>query len=410
MSLVLFTLSLLIGIWLVRLIRNLDCYQPQPLKPLVLTTVIGGLISITIAIVVGRILNLFGLYQELSVLNFFVFTGPIEETAKLAGFLICLKLLRIRFDEPVDAIVYMSCVALGFSLIENLGYALRAPILLGIRSFTTTPMHIVFSATMALVFVANNRNEKAWKSLTKAVLIASFFHGLYDSLLLLLNSRAQISLSMPLATLNIFVTIMILSILWGKKVFGYALLNSPCRKNLVASLAEPTSTRPKKCAGCKKEATHNSYRFQKDTVEECQDCGCIILPEKEAVNFLNYYLPHYSALIGRNKELASKLKVFFVPFFDEKYKPHRRINVKEASPMIETFANDLRSHFEKSATFSFIFGTRPILGSENGIINEEYRGVVSSAVFKNTLTTATVVIGTLLGVVGFISLILKLLE
>ena len=51
-------------------------------------------------------------------------------------------------DEPTDSLIYMACVALGFSLIENYFYAVRNPSttpLIAIRLIICTPMHIAFS-------------------------------------------------------------------------------------------------------------------------------------------------------------------------------------------------------------------------------------------------------------------------
>jgi len=359
MGLVLFIVNILIGFWLVHLIRKQDYYHPEPFRQMAFATMAGGVLSIGVTVIAGYLLQQIGLYRDIGIIDFFIFTGPIEETAKLVGFLLFIRMFKVQFGEPVDAVIYMSCVALGFSLIENLGYALGAPLLLGVRSVTATPMHIIFSTTMALVFATNVSKDKVLLSLLKAVLVASFFHGLYDAL---------VSVE-ALDTTHLYLLIM-LAMFWGKKVFGYALLNSPHRRDMLTTLSKVSQTSPKTCIGCGKEFAHNVYSFQNEVVEECQACESVILPEKKAAKFLNHFLPHYQVFIGKNEALRGKLNSFFSEFHDKSYNAHRRIKIKEPSPLIETLAEEFRKIFEKSAIFSFVFATRPVLATENGIINE----------------------------------------
>ncbi|MBI2519203.1 MAG: PrsW family intramembrane metalloprotease [Bdellovibrio sp.] len=360
-----------LGFWLVHVIRKQDLYRPEPLRQMVIATVLGGSISVGITLASGFVLQKMGLYKGIQILNFFLFTGPIEESSKLIGFLLFIRFFKVHFDEPVDAVIYMSCVALGFSLLENLAYAMGAPFLLGIRIVTATPMHIIFSTMVALVFATNIGNDRILRSICKAMLLASFFHGLFDALVFL----GIIHVS------QLFVLI-ILVIFWGKKVFGYTLLNSPYRRSMSAALLNSIATNSKYCVNCDKDSIHNSYILQNATIEECQSCQSIILPEKKAGNFLHYFLPYYSVFIGRDDDLKSKLDFFFHEIHDKNYNAHRKIIINEASPLVEKLAEDFRKVFENGATFSFIFGTRPILASEDGIINAKYRDAISSVGFK----------------------------
>lgn len=342
---------------------------------MVFATIIGGVLSVGITLIAGYLLQQIGLYRNIGIINFFIFTGPIEETSKLLGFLFFIRLFKIQFDEPVDAVIYMSCVALGFSLIENLGYSLGTPLLLGVRSVTATPMHIIFSTTMALVFATNVSQNKVLHCLIKAILVASFFHGLYDALVFI-----------GVVNTTVLYLLIMLAIYWGKKVFGYALLNSPHRKDILNTLSKASHTEVKKCIACGEKYNHNSYSFQSEVIDECQACESIVLPEKKAIKFLNHFLPHYQVFIDKNDELKKKLNAFFYELHDMNYNAHKRIKIKEASPLVEELAEEFRKNFEKSVTFSFVFATRPVLEIKSEIINEHYKNIVNNDAFKIMMT------------------------
>src|SRR5437762_947411 len=91
MGSILFIIDLLIGLWLIHILRKRDIYSPEPYKYMLIATVFGGTIAVLITLTVSGILHQFGLYTQMSVLNFFVFTGPIEEISKLLGFLLFIK-------------------------------------------------------------------------------------------------------------------------------------------------------------------------------------------------------------------------------------------------------------------------------------------------------------------------------
>jgi RsiW-degrading membrane proteinase PrsW (M82 family) len=57
----------------------------------------------------------------------FLIVGLFEETAKVLGLFAVYPFIKKRLTGPAAAIIYMSCVALGFSLIENYSYAGAGP-------------------------------------------------------------------------------------------------------------------------------------------------------------------------------------------------------------------------------------------------------------------------------------------
>ncbi len=387
-------LNFIIGLGLVYLLRRQDRYHPESLWHMSLATIVGGVISVSLTLLFILGLHQIGLYKTPGYLDFFLYTGPIEETSKLIGFLLFVKLFKINLDEPVDAVIYMSCAALSFSLIENLGYAMGTPVLIGIRSVTATPMHIIFSSTMALVYSAGAGHKKFYLNLTKSVLIASFFHGLYDSLVW----------SGILTTTHLYLLITF-SLLWGKKIFGYTLLNSPHRVTF-ENLKALTTLRTKNCIACAKEGNHSTYKIRNLEFDECQSCLQVVLPEKRARKVIDHFLPHHFVFLNKNEDLQKRFNSVFREFHDKNYDMHRKFSIKDAGMEVSSLTEEFKKVFERSATFSFVFGTRPMLSSKNGILNYEFR----SAVTNDGTKMVFVLLTTFLGVFLFIWALMAVLR
>lgn len=155
--------------------------------------------------------------------------GLIEETAK---FLIVQKKVinDPEFDEPLDAMLYMIIVALGFAALENLLYL--SPVLLpktgldikdaafvaGFRFIGATFLHALASGVIGyfLAFsILSHKNKKLL--LASGITIAAVLHGLFNISIIgivdgiekgntLLSSISTASLILILILLAIFVS------------------------------------------------------------------------------------------------------------------------------------------------------------------------------------------------------------
>jgi protease PrsW len=95
-----------------------------------------------------------------------------------------------EFNEPMDGIVYAVMVGMGFATVENLMYVFNTDAEGGIstaigRAFTAVPAHAAFAVLMGSYmglakFVPERRNSY----MLTGLLLAIFFHGLYDFFLL----------------------------------------------------------------------------------------------------------------------------------------------------------------------------------------------------------------------------------
>ena len=112
-----------------------------------------------------------------------IFVGFNEELLKA----VAAVLLTRRFgdlDEPVDAPLYAMMTALGFAVIENVGYAAQfgAGVLLP-RYLLATPVHVVLALLWGNAWAKGrflNPRKPLWLSMAPAVCVAAILHGTWD--------------------------------------------------------------------------------------------------------------------------------------------------------------------------------------------------------------------------------------
>ena len=129
-----------------------DRCEPEPKRYLLLTFIAGG-ISVFIALLIEQRVMLY--FTGTALLFIWAVT---EELLKFgAAYLVALR-LRV-FDEPLDAVIYMVTVALGFSAFENMlflmtplqnGDVLRTIITGDLRFIGATLLHTLSSATIGI--------------------------------------------------------------------------------------------------------------------------------------------------------------------------------------------------------------------------------------------------------------------
>ena len=148
-ELILILISFAFGILCIRHLRRYDVHEQEPLWVMVAVTIWGGFVSIVSSLFLYRMIQENGIALTDGFPFSYLYVGYVEELAKLLALVSCWPIIRKEMDEPTDGLIYMACVALGFSLIENYFYALANPginALIAIRLVICTPMHIASSA------------------------------------------------------------------------------------------------------------------------------------------------------------------------------------------------------------------------------------------------------------------------
>ncbi len=165
-----------------------DRCEPEPKRYLLLTFIAGG-VMVFVALWIEQKTMLY--FTGTSLLFLWAVT---EEVLKFgAAYLVALR-LRV-FDEPIDAVVYMVTVALGFSAFENMlflltpiqnGDILRTIITGDLRFIGATLLHTLSSATIGIA-LALAFYKGAWARCMAAlvgVVLAITLHTLFNFFIL----------------------------------------------------------------------------------------------------------------------------------------------------------------------------------------------------------------------------------
>ena len=182
------------------------CYKdkksPEPTSQL-LKAFFFGVLSAPLSFCLSIPFGIIGLYPDEvttilgSVSNAFFAAALPEEIAKL--FMLWLLLRKNRyFEEKMDGIVYAVCVSLGFAALENILYLFsNYEEFLSVdisRALFAVPGHFCFGILMGYYYSLAKFYPKTHKKNKALILVAPIIvHGLYDSILFIINVTPAIS-------------------------------------------------------------------------------------------------------------------------------------------------------------------------------------------------------------------------
>ncbi|WGD34306.1 PrsW family glutamic-type intramembrane protease [Olleya sp. YS] len=162
-----------------------DKYEKEPKRLLVISFLLGAIVSIIITTLLYSVFNVYvPLVDKLSVWEqfkqaFFV-VGFSEELSKYLIVLLFAQQHK-EFNEPFDGIVYAVMVSMGFAATENIMYVLQSgPATALVRAFTAIPAHATFGILMGYYMgKAKFAPNKLYLNLL-GLFFAILFHGAYD--------------------------------------------------------------------------------------------------------------------------------------------------------------------------------------------------------------------------------------
>ncbi len=141
--------------------------------------------------------------------TYFLIVGPVEETTKFLVFIFLAGIFK-SIKEPRDGLIQAGSAALGFSLIENFGYAMAYGLsVLLIRSVITTLGHVTFAAFWGLGWGAYQYSSGSGEKTTDRFFViplliaAMVVHAGFDTLLE--YGHFYLALFLDLADLYIFI-------------------------------------------------------------------------------------------------------------------------------------------------------------------------------------------------------------
>jgi RsiW-degrading membrane proteinase PrsW (M82 family) len=168
-------------IWLLYFLRNDK--NPEP-KKVLFFAFLGGGVATALSYFIqteAMISSNFFISLTIPVLLIFAFT---EEFLKYVAFLFTAKRTN-EVDEPVDFVIYMITIALGFVAVENAIYLFSLETvaemaqLTFFRFLTATLLHAIASGILGVfIYAASKKSNKLFTVL--GLLIATLIHGVYN--------------------------------------------------------------------------------------------------------------------------------------------------------------------------------------------------------------------------------------
>ncbi len=269
-------ISFIVGFAYLLFIRHYDKYEKEPLGKLILFSFFGGIVSILVTF----FFYLF-IHPKERFLDAIFLVGTTEEIAKLLSFLFIFRLIKKDFDEIVDGIIYMAALALGFSVIENLFYAMEAQYpykLLALRFVTATIGHISFSIYMGIALYIHKKIHKNYLGILLSILLSILAHGIYDGVIFEPDLNA---LFIPVFIILVWIGLKLLKMAYAysKKKHSFA-LNSTIKK-----INEPIN-----CCHCEGKVG-TKYEFIKNDFLVCETCQHVLIEVKSFKSLVKYYRP-----------------------------------------------------------------------------------------------------------------------
>ena len=343
-------ISFLIGVLCIRYIRKHDVFEPEPISKMVLVTILGGSASLAICFVMYSLIKMVGFEIRHDFFSAYGIIGPVEEFSKLLGFLLIYNIIKKELNEPIDYIIYISCVSLGFSLVENYFYSIDSEnnfYLLFLRILISTPMHIAFSAIMGLsVFLWKNINYSI-NTVFGAFFYASILHGTFDYLIFM--------------GLSILVLVGILGIYWNQlfKYFSYLSALSPNYPlSEIISKHQTDHIRDKiECIKCDNIDPKEEYKFGKAILYKCNSCGNYVLNRDSLFWLFHYFSGNFASLQNEYKNKGKYYSLYDGNEMDDT-KKIGIIIMPQIDSVFDKLKKEARDNFENSYVAKLFLGIK----------------------------------------------------
>lgn len=268
----------LIGIVYLLKLRSYDIYDKEPFYKLLLMMVLGGLVSVIVSLVIYAFVetkeNLFDAICKI---------GLIEESSKLFALVILYLIIKKDFNEIVDGIMYISAIALGFTVIENMSYCFNSEepfLLLFNRSIFAVMGHISFSGYMGIAFYIHKKVHKNYIGILLSLGLSALAHGFYDGVIFHyeLSSFFQF----------VFLGLVVLQFWLLRLALGF----SERRVKLNEALFNTANTTLfLHCCHCDKNIQSKELSFWKIKAGQCEHCGYYVFNEENLYQLLRYFCP-----------------------------------------------------------------------------------------------------------------------
>lgn len=291
--------SFALGLVLINHLRTLDIHEKESFLKMSIVTIVGGVCSVILSLFLYKLIDIVGIKIKMNFVGALFLIGPIEETGKLIAFLLSYPILKKSMNEPTDGLIYMACVALGFSLIENFFYATRASdigYLLFLRVLLSTPLHIISSMFMGLAFYMIINFNKSFTLLLLAWLYAIIIHGIFDAMLF--------------HSISIFILGLFIKMYYdiAYTLLSYTTLKSPFQISLSQYIdqAIPKKEKGIECLQCGNKERKDTINFNQIKIQRCPVCASLISSRDSLFKIFHFFGSDFRSLGSQYWQKSSR--------------------------------------------------------------------------------------------------------
>jgi RsiW-degrading membrane proteinase PrsW (M82 family) len=285
--------SCMLGVFCIHKFRGYDIYEQESWLKLLCVLCVGGAVAVGLTACMYLPLRGFMSREFMpSVAGSYFFVAPMEECAKILSLVLTVRLWRRTNREPTDGVLYMACIALGFSLVESWEYARRYPdsdwILL-YRLAINSPMQMMASAVVG--YAMHNRTQAAGtiSMLLSMFMLAVFIHGTGEALI-------ATRVAAPAAPLLGIITFFGL-----KRVIQFTNLTSPYRRTLkeYTQMNQAVEMYGVECLQCGNTGLKLGYRVRANrgfSFQRCGQCGWFVATAQDLMRLFRFFSPQMKRL------------------------------------------------------------------------------------------------------------------
>jgi RsiW-degrading membrane proteinase PrsW (M82 family) len=187
----LMALAIIPGLLIIIYVYTKDRVEKEPISLIIRLVILGGLSTIAAIFLETAMTQILPQYPqgtvEYAVINAFAIAALCEEFVKYFA----LKIGSWRnpaFNYRFDGVVYGVSAAVGFAILENIGYVAQYGLQTAyVRAFTAVPLHAfcglfmgVFYSYARKAYITRRGSVLGYKIL--ALIIPMLIHGIYDTL------------------------------------------------------------------------------------------------------------------------------------------------------------------------------------------------------------------------------------
>lgn len=215
--------------------------------------------------------------------------SPLTEVSKLAGLWLVYKLFKQNFTEPVDGVIYMGAVAIGFSTVESMLYGLLfepSGSFIIYRVVISTLLHIAFSSYIGFAFYIHKQIKTNFAVLLGTLFVLSFLLGIFSAINIAFEFNLEIFFLFNELSGFFLLALFTAHISLTKCLLGISSLDV---RFSIANYKKTGDIEFAHCCSCRKSVKNDELKHKRVKITTCPTCNSVLIDILKAKKFFSHY-------------------------------------------------------------------------------------------------------------------------